>query len=77
MKKSYNRKLREEEGSITTSDSYEAEKLAKKGLNVNLTTEVEHTVENTKLIANEVAESLVKVLEKLGDEVVDKTKYFL
>tara|TARA_R110000824_G_scaffold18026_6_gene72142 strand:+ start:9933 stop:12023 length:2091 start_codon:yes stop_codon:yes gene_type:complete len=60
------------DGTVTTDDEREAADLAKKGVNVKLTNEeegVEFSVEETKVIAKEVAKSLVTALRDAGDEI--------
>lgn len=76
-------------GVISTSDSYEAEKLVKKGLNVRLTKKgtdvvststnklmeqgISFSVEETKAIAREVGKSLSTALRESGEEISKMT----
>ena len=65
-----------EDGSVTTTDPGEAEKLAKKGLNVKLTDKmdeqenIEYSQLEIKTFAAEVGKALNQALEELGEEVV-------
>ena len=64
--------LAEEEGTVSTDDPGEAEKLAKKGVNVQLTKEVEDPsfdLSETRAIGQEVGKALALALRELGDEV--------
>ena len=64
-----------EDGSVTTTDPGEAEKLAKKGLNVKLTDKmdeqenIEYSQIEIKKIAGEVGKALNSALEEIGEEV--------
>lgn len=64
-----------EDGSVTTTDPGEAEKLAKKGLNVKLTDKmdeqenIEYSQIEIKKIAGEVGKALNLALEEIGEEV--------
>jgi len=64
-----------EDGSVTTTDPGEAEKLAKKGLNVKLTDKmdeqenIEYSQVEIKKIAGEVGKALNLALEEIGEEV--------
>ena len=64
-----------EDGSVTTTDPGEAEKLAKKGLNVKLTDKmdeqenIEYSQTEIKKIAGEVGKALNLALEEIGEEV--------
>ena len=73
LKESLEKQLAEaEDGMVRTSDPAQAEKLAKKGLNVDLKTEqdgVEFSKEETAAIAKEVGKALAKALHSLGDEI--------
>lgn len=73
LKESLEKQLKEtEKGMIRTSDSGEAEKLAKKGLNVDLKTEqdgVAFSKEETMVIAKEVGKAVAKAIHSSGDEV--------
>ena len=63
------------DGTVSTTDAREAEKLAKKGINVKLTDEmteqenVEYSDLEIKTIAAEVGKALNSALEQLGEEV--------
>jgi hypothetical protein len=63
----------QEAGTISTDSEIEAEKLAKKGINVKLTKEAKgearFSVEETKQIARGVGKSLAKALIAAGDEL--------
>lgn len=73
LKESLEKQLKEtEKGMIRTSDSGEAEKLAKKGLNVDLKTEqdgVAFSKEETMAIAKAVGKAVAKAIHSSGDEV--------
>ena len=59
-------------GTVSTDDEGEAADLAKKGVNVQLTNEnegMEFSIEETKAIAKDIAEALLKALREVGDEV--------
>ena len=61
-----------EMGTVTTDDAGEAEKLSKKGVPVQLTSEqegIEFSVEETKIIATEVGKALIDALREVGDEI--------
>ena len=64
-----------EDGSVTTTDPGEAEKLAKKGLNVKLTDKmdeqenIEYSQIELKRIAAETGQALNAALEEIGEEV--------
>lgn len=64
-----------EDGSITTTDSREAEQLAKKGINVKLTDKmdeqenIEYSQIELKRIAAETGQALNSALEEIGEEV--------
>lgn len=66
------KKLKEEEGVISTTDPRQAEKLAKKGLTVKLTTEEDSNLSEKDIhsVAEEVSRTLTDTLESLGDEVL-------
>ena len=63
----------EETGTVSTDDAMEAERLAKKGVNVQLTKEEEAAtsfdINETKAIGKEVGKALAMALRELGDEV--------
>lgn len=63
----------QEQGMVATDNEVEAEKLAKKGVNVKLTKEqtgeARFSVEETKQIAREVGKATAKALKAAGDEV--------
>jgi hypothetical protein len=66
-----------QDGSVTTSDAREAEKLAKKGIDVKLTDDdmneqenIEYSQLEVKHIAAEVGKALNSALEELGEAVV-------
>lgn len=62
----------EDDGYVATDDEDKAEDLAKKGVKVKLTTEVEgieFSIEETKLIAKEVGKAVIKALREVGDEI--------
>ena len=63
----------EETGTVSTDDAMEAERLAKKGVNVQLTKEEEAVtsfdINETKAIGKEVGKALAMALRELGDEV--------
>ena len=67
--------LKEEEGTVTTDDPNQAEKLSKKGANVKLVDKLDEGEEQmfdlnqTKLLAKEVAKAVIGGLKDLGDEV--------
>ena len=68
--------LKEEEGRITTDDPAQAEKLAKKGIDVDLKEDEEAEEENidtihTELVAQEIHKALVDALQEKGSEVSD------
>lgn len=73
LKESLQKQLQEaEQGMVRTDDSMEAEKLAKKGINVDLKTEqdgVAFSKEETAAIAREVGKAVAKALHSAGDEV--------
>lgn len=73
LKESLQKQLKEtEKGMISTSDSGEAEKFAKKGLNVDLKTEQEGVAfskEETMAIAKSVGKAVAKAIHSSGDEV--------
>ena len=73
MKESYKKLLKEaEDGMVRTSDPSQAEKLAKKGIKVDLKTEqdgVQFSKEETASIAKEVGKAVAKALHNLGDEI--------
>ena len=64
------------DGTVSTADSREAEKLAKKGIDVKLTDEmteqenIEYSQLEIKTFAAEVGKALNQALEELGEEVV-------
>ena len=61
-----------EMGTVTTDDSREAEKLSKKGVPVQLTTEqegIEFSAQETRIIATEVGKGLIAALREVGDEI--------
>ena len=64
------------DGTVSTTDSREAEKLAKKGIDVKLTDEmteqenIEYSQLEIKTFAAEVGKALNQALEELGEEVV-------
>lgn len=61
-----------EMGTVTTDDSREAEKLSKKGVPVQLTTEqegIEFSAQETRIIATEVGKALIAALREVGDEI--------
>lgn len=62
----------QEKGMVATDDEAQAEKLAKKGLNVKLTKEqegIQFSVEETKAISREVGKAVAKGLKTMGDEL--------
>ena len=67
--------LKEEEGTVTTDDPNQAEKLSKKGANVKLVDKLDEGEEQmfdlnqTKLLAKQVAKAVIGGLKDLGDEV--------
>ena len=69
------RVLKEEEGTVTTDDPNQAEKLSKKGANVKLVDKLDEGEEQmfdlnqTKLLAKQVAKAVIGGLKDLGDEV--------
>jgi len=77
LKESFTKQLSEmeidpEKGVVSTDDSGEAEKLAKKGINVALTKEqegVKFSKEETMAIAKDVGKAVAKALNDAGDEV--------
>lgn len=76
LKEELNKKLKtlseQDKGVVSTDDPKDAEDLAKKGLNVKLTNEqdgVEFSIEETKLVAKDVAKALLEALREVGDEV--------
>jgi len=77
LKESLTKQLKEMEmdpnkGTVSTDDSREAEKLAKKGVNVALTKEqegVKFSKEETMAIAKDVGKAVAKALNDVGDEV--------
>ena len=71
LQESLQKQLKEaEQGTVSTDDPGEAEKLAKKGINVDLTTEqdgINFSKEETATIAKEVGKGVAKALKSLGD----------
>ena len=63
----------QEKGMVATDDESQAEKLAKKGVNVKLTKEergeARFNVDETKEIAKEVGKAVAKALKTAGDEI--------
>ena len=62
----------QESGMIATDDESKAEKLAKKGINVKLTSEAEgpqFSLDETKAIAREIGKAVAKGLKSMGDEL--------
>ena len=73
LQESLQKQLKEaEQGTVSTDDPGEAEKLAKKGINVDLKTEqdgITFSKEETAAIAKEVGRGVAKALKSLGDEI--------
>ena len=61
-----------DQGTVATDDEAQAEKLAKKGINVRLTNEaegVQFTQEETRQIAKKVGAAVAKAVKQAGDEL--------
>ena len=61
-----------EKGTVTTDDSNKAKDLADKGVNVQLTNEVEnieHSAKEVRELSKQVGKSLIEALRKAGDEI--------